>query len=248
VGLRPRPRRARGARRHGGAVNGLAVPQGRRDGPGAPPGWPRPGGVPAVPGAGDPGAGLFTADLLNGTKAYVLAVIEHGNRAPGSWAPPSTRSIPGRPARPEPAHGPGGCRDTSEVRRPRSRTQSGGLAAAGVSSGPDPDLEPAPPHSPGCGSVRPPPFRSATSSSCAGGCRSAARCSERAVARWRSGRPSTAANGPSTSRASWSRSWPRTYGITALAPIRAAGCSAARRRIGTRSATGGGTGDGDDLR
>jgi putative transposase len=43
-------------------------------------GRPWVGGVPAVPGAGDPCAGLFTADLLNGTKVYVLAVIEHGNR------------------------------------------------------------------------------------------------------------------------------------------------------------------------
>jgi transposase InsO family protein len=73
VGLPPCPRRARGARHHGGAVNGLADPQGRRDGPG----WAeflrsQAQGILAL--------GFFTADLLNGTKAYALAVIEHGNR------------------------------------------------------------------------------------------------------------------------------------------------------------------------
>ena len=44
-----------------------------RDGPGL-------GRIPAVPGPGNPGAGLFTAGLLNGTKVYVLAVIEYGTR------------------------------------------------------------------------------------------------------------------------------------------------------------------------
>jgi hypothetical protein len=38
------------------------------------------GGVPAVPGAGDTTLDFFTADLLNGTKVYVLAAIEHGSR------------------------------------------------------------------------------------------------------------------------------------------------------------------------
>jgi hypothetical protein len=38
------------------------------------------GGVPAIPGAGILALDFFTADLLNGTKVYVLAVIEHGNR------------------------------------------------------------------------------------------------------------------------------------------------------------------------
>ena len=36
--------------------------------------------VPALPGPGDPGCDLFTADLLNGTQAHVLAVIEHATR------------------------------------------------------------------------------------------------------------------------------------------------------------------------
>src|ERR1022692_729039 len=36
--------------------------------------------VPALPGRGDPGAAFFTADLLDGTQAYVLAVIEHATR------------------------------------------------------------------------------------------------------------------------------------------------------------------------
>jgi hypothetical protein len=36
--------------------------------------------IPAVPGRGDPGAAFFTVDLLDGTQAYVLAVIEHATR------------------------------------------------------------------------------------------------------------------------------------------------------------------------
>ena len=35
---------------------------------------------------------FFTADLLNGAKVYVLAVIEHGTRRSVSSAPQSTRS------------------------------------------------------------------------------------------------------------------------------------------------------------
>jgi putative transposase len=34
----------------------------------------------ALPGRGDPGAAFFTAGLLDGTQAYVLAVIEHAGR------------------------------------------------------------------------------------------------------------------------------------------------------------------------
>jgi putative transposase len=34
----------------------------------------------ALPGRGDPRAAFFTADLLDGTQAYVLAVIEHATR------------------------------------------------------------------------------------------------------------------------------------------------------------------------
>ena len=37
-------------------------------------------GVLAVPGAGILALDFFTADLLNGTKAYLLAAIEHGTR------------------------------------------------------------------------------------------------------------------------------------------------------------------------
>src|ERR1039457_4269989 len=36
--------------------------------------------VPALSGRGDPGAAFFTAGLLDGTQAYVLAVIEHATR------------------------------------------------------------------------------------------------------------------------------------------------------------------------
>lgn len=38
---------------------------------------------------------FFTADLLNGTKVYVLAAIEHGPAGSGFSAPPGTRSSPG---------------------------------------------------------------------------------------------------------------------------------------------------------
>jgi putative transposase len=47
---------------------------------GAPPGRPGLGRFPAVPGAGVPAVDLFTADLLNGARVYLLAVIEHGSR------------------------------------------------------------------------------------------------------------------------------------------------------------------------
>src|ERR1039458_794515 len=36
--------------------------------------------VPALPGGGDPGAAFFTAGLLDGTQAYVLAVTGHATR------------------------------------------------------------------------------------------------------------------------------------------------------------------------
>jgi hypothetical protein len=59
---------------------------------------------------------LFTADLLNGTTVYVLAVIEHAVRRvrvlgatqhpAQSWVVQQARNL---------AHGPGGCWDTSEV-------------------------------------------------------------------------------------------------------------------------------------
>ena len=60
---------------------------------------------------------FFTADLLNGTKVYVLAVIEHSTRRIrilGSHQVPQPSL--GRPAGQEPAHGPGRCRDAGEVR------------------------------------------------------------------------------------------------------------------------------------
>jgi hypothetical protein len=84
MGIPPDPRRAGSARRHGGAVHGLAAPQERRDQPGISPasrrdgpGWAeflrsRAQGILAL--------AFFTAGLLNGTKVYVLAAIEHGTR------------------------------------------------------------------------------------------------------------------------------------------------------------------------
>jgi hypothetical protein len=36
--------------------------------------------VSALPGRGDPDAAFFTAELLDGTQAYVLAVIEHASK------------------------------------------------------------------------------------------------------------------------------------------------------------------------
>jgi putative transposase len=80
VGIPPDPRRARGDGHRGDAVHGLADPQERWHQPGTAPGRPGLGGVPAVPGARDPALDFFTADLLNGAKVYVLAVIEHGTR------------------------------------------------------------------------------------------------------------------------------------------------------------------------
>src|ERR1039458_9665093 len=37
--------------------------------------------VPALPGGADPGAAFFTAGLLDGTQAYVLAVTGHATGA-----------------------------------------------------------------------------------------------------------------------------------------------------------------------
>jgi transposase len=44
-------------------------------------------------------ADFFTVDLLDGTKAYVLAVIEHATRASTSSAPPLTPRAPGSPSK-----------------------------------------------------------------------------------------------------------------------------------------------------
>ena len=60
---------------------------------------------------------FFTADLLNGTKG----LRPRGDRArqparPGPGRPGASGPVLGRPADPEPAHGPGGCWDRGEVR------------------------------------------------------------------------------------------------------------------------------------
>jgi putative transposase len=60
---------------------------------------------------------FFTADLLNGTKVYVLAVIDHGSRRVrvlGATEHPVQSWVVQQS--PEPAHGPGGFRGTGEVR------------------------------------------------------------------------------------------------------------------------------------
>jgi hypothetical protein len=59
--------------------------------------------VPALPGRGDPGAAFFTAELLDGTQAYVLAVIEHATQRirilgvtlhpTGAWAAQQARNL-----------------------------------------------------------------------------------------------------------------------------------------------------------
>jgi hypothetical protein len=58
-GLPADPRLAGQARRHASAVHRVGDPQTRRDRTGAAPRRAGLGGVPAVPGAGDPGAGLL---------------------------------------------------------------------------------------------------------------------------------------------------------------------------------------------
>jgi len=80
MGVSPHSWRAGRARHHGSGVDGMADPQERRHRPGAAPGRAGLAGVPAIAGTGNPGAGLFTADLLNGAKVYILAAIEHGAR------------------------------------------------------------------------------------------------------------------------------------------------------------------------
>jgi hypothetical protein len=80
LGLPPDPGRARGARHHRSAVHGLADPQERWDGPA--PRWDGPGwaGFLRSRAQGILAPGFFAADLLNGMKAYVLAVTGHGTR------------------------------------------------------------------------------------------------------------------------------------------------------------------------
>src|ERR1039457_6088940 len=58
----------------------MGDPEERRNRPGAAANRGNLVAVPALPGRGDPGSAFFTADLLDGTRAYVLAVIEHATR------------------------------------------------------------------------------------------------------------------------------------------------------------------------
>jgi putative transposase len=58
----------------------MGDPQGQRHRPGLAAGRANLVTIPALPGRGDPGAAFFTVDLLDGTQAYVLAVIEHATR------------------------------------------------------------------------------------------------------------------------------------------------------------------------
>jgi putative transposase len=80
VGIPPDPRRAGPARHHRGAVHGLGDPQERRDRTGAPPGRPRLAEFLRSQAQGILAPDFLTADLLSGSKVYVLAVIEHGTR------------------------------------------------------------------------------------------------------------------------------------------------------------------------
>src|ERR1035437_443128 len=119
VGIPADPRLARRARHNRGTVHGLADPQERPDQPGAAPRWARLAGVPAVPGAGDPGAGL-----LHHRPAQRDQGLRPGrDRARHPPRPdPWRHGAPGRgvggQAGPQPAHGPGGCRHAGEVRAP----------------------------------------------------------------------------------------------------------------------------------
>ena len=74
------PRRAGRLGSEGRSVDRRGDPQGQRHRPR--PAADRAGLVTilALPGRGDPGAAFFTAGLLDGTQAYVLAVIEHASR------------------------------------------------------------------------------------------------------------------------------------------------------------------------
>jgi putative transposase len=63
-----------------GAASGLADPHGRWHQPGTAPGRPGLGRIPAVRAQAMLAPGFFTADLLNGTKACILAVTEHDTR------------------------------------------------------------------------------------------------------------------------------------------------------------------------
>src|ERR1700722_3417309 len=80
LGIPKDPRRTGRTRHKGRSVHRVGDPQGQRH-------QPRPAAdradlvaIPALPGRGHPGAAFFTGDLLGGTQAYVLAVIEHATR------------------------------------------------------------------------------------------------------------------------------------------------------------------------
>ena len=80
LGVPENPRRAGRTRSQSRSIDRLGDPQGQRH-------RPRPAArqaglvtIPALPGRRDPGAAFFTADLLDGTQAYVLTVIEHASR------------------------------------------------------------------------------------------------------------------------------------------------------------------------
>jgi hypothetical protein len=88
------PRRARRTRHHRGTVDRVADPQGRRDRPSIPQGRPWVGRVPAIPGTGNPGAGL-----LHGRPAQWHEGIRPRGDPSGSWAPRSTPSSPGSSSR-----------------------------------------------------------------------------------------------------------------------------------------------------
>jgi transposase InsO family protein len=80
MGLPPYPRRTRRAGHHGGAVYRLADPQECRHRPGAAPDGPCWAEFLRSQAQGILALDFFTADLLTGTKVYVLAAIEHGTR------------------------------------------------------------------------------------------------------------------------------------------------------------------------
>ena len=76
MGLPQDPRRAGQPGSEGSGINGMGDLEECRDRPRAAADRPCLVTVPALPGRGD----FFTADLLDGTQAYVLAVIEHASR------------------------------------------------------------------------------------------------------------------------------------------------------------------------
>ena len=63
-----------------GGIDGLGDSEERRNRPDAGADRAYLVAVPPFSGRSDPGAAFFTADLLDGTQAYVLAVIEHATR------------------------------------------------------------------------------------------------------------------------------------------------------------------------